>query len=115
MIKDVVQCVGVLFLIVLCVMYGSKIISKLICDKVIKVVWELNYVLDFNVQNLVIKVSNIIGVVLLVDYYEIFFNLFFLEMIWGINEVCSKNGVMIMLVMGILSDELVYNIDVMIV
>ncbi|RKD29720.1 LacI family DNA-binding transcriptional regulator [Lactiplantibacillus paraplantarum] len=113
-IKDVAQRAGVSPSTASRAMHGSKIISKPTRDKVIKAARELNYAPDFNAQNLATKASNTIGVVLPVDHHEIFSNPFFLEMIRGINEVCSKNASMTTLATGISSDELVHNIDVMI-
>ena len=113
-IKDVAQRAGVSPSTASRAMHGSKIISKPTRDKVVKAARELNYAPDFNAQNLATKASNTIGVVLPVDHHEIFSNPFFLEMIRGINEVCSKNGSMTTLATGISSDELVHNIDVMI-
>ena len=113
-IKDVAKRAGVSPSTASRAMHGSKVISKPTRDKVIKAARELNYAPDFNAQNLATKASNTIGVVLPVDHHEIFSNPFFLEMIRGINEVCSKNGSMTTLATGISSDELVHNIDVMI-
>lgn len=113
-IKDVAQRAGVSPSTASRALHGSKIISQPTREKVVKAARALNYAPDFNAQNLATKASNTIGVVLPVDHHEIFSNPFFLEMIRGINEVCSQNGSMTTLATGISSDELVHNIDVMI-
>ncbi|KRO28754.1 LacI family DNA-binding transcriptional regulator [Lactiplantibacillus fabifermentans] len=113
-IKDVAQRAGVSPSTASRAMHGSKIISQPTREKVVKAARELNYAPDFNAQNLATKASNTIGVVLPVDHHEIFSNPFFLEMIRGINSICSQHGSMTTLATGISSDELVHNIDVMI-
>lgn len=113
-IKDVAQRAGVSPSTASRAMHGSSIISKPTRERVLQAARELNYAPDFSAQNLATKASNTVGVVLPVDHHEIFSNPFFLEMIRGINEVCSQNGAMITLATGISSDELVRNIDVMI-
>lgn len=113
-IKDVAKRAGVSASTASRAMHGSSMISKPTRDKVVKAARELNYAPDFNAQNLATKASNTIGVVLPVDHHEIFSNPFFLEMIRGINQVCSQNGAMTTLATGISSEELVHNIDVMI-
>lgn len=113
-IKDVAQRAGVSASTASRAMHNSQIISKATRERVVKAAHELNYAPDFNAQSLATKASSTIGVVLPVDHHEIFSNPFFLEIIQGINEVCSRHGSMTTLATGTTSDELLHNIDVMI-
>lgn len=113
-IKDVAKRAGVSPSTASRAMHNSQIISQATRERVMQVAQELKYAPDFNAQSLATKASNTLGVILPVDHHEIFSNPFFLEIIRGINEVCSEAGMLTTLATGITSDELLHNIDVMV-
>lgn len=71
-ICDVVCQVGVFVVMVFWVFNNSMLVSVDMCEVVMKVVSELDYRLNVNVQVLVIQVSDIIGVVVM-DVFDVFF------------------------------------------
>ncbi|MCS8602533.1 LacI family DNA-binding transcriptional regulator [Lactiplantibacillus pentosus] len=113
-IKDVARRAGVSPSTASRALHNSHIISKATRERVVKAAHELDYAPDFNAQSLATKASSTVGVILPVDHHEIFSNPFFLEMIRGINEVCSSSGSLITLATGTTREELLNNIDVMI-
>ncbi|RWZ43173.1 LacI family DNA-binding transcriptional regulator [Lactiplantibacillus plantarum] len=114
-IKDVARRAGVSPSTASRALHNSHIISESTRERVAKAAHELNYAPDFNAQSLATNASSTVGVILPVDHHEIFSNPFFLEMIRGINEVCSSRGSLITLATGTTRNELLHNIDVMIV
>lgn len=81
-IKDIVNVVGVLFVIVLCVINDGLKVGKEICECVKNIMCEMGYCFNVNVRVLVIKCSVFLGVVIVE-----FFDFFFVILVYGIEII----------------------------
>lgn len=115
-IKDVAKLAGVSPSTASRALHDNNMISQATKDKVRKAMEELDYSPNYSAQNLVKKQSNTVGIILPFrgNSEELGDNPFFMQIIQGISEICSKEGYLVSLATGHYEEELLATVQNMV-